>query len=192
MQDFSQILVVAATARELAPSEGWRSLVCGVGPVEAAAATAASIAQHRPSLLIHVGIAGARRRSALVTGSLVIGAESRYSDLSSTGDFAPRNVTPDRALVAAARRAFPNAPLLTIGTTARVGGSVDCDVEAMEGFAVLRAAQQAGVPAIEIRAISNEIEEEDRARWHIERAFAAIVAATPALVREFARGAESA
>lgn len=189
MPDFAKILVVAATARELAASGGWRSLVCGVGPVEAAAATAASIAQHRPSLILHVGIAGARRSSALAPGSLVIGSESRYSDLSTSGDFAPRNVTPDRALVAAARRAFPEAPLLTIGTTARVGGSVDCEVEAMEGFAVLRAAQQAGVPAIEIRAISNEIEEGDRARWHFERAFEAIVAATPKLVHEFALSA---
>ena len=32
----------------------------------------------------------------------------------------------------------------------------------MEGFGVLRAAQLAGVPAIEVRAISNEIEEVDR------------------------------
>lgn len=189
MLDFAQILVVAATARELAPSEGWRSLVCGVGPVEAASTTAASIAQHRPSLILHVGIAGARRASALVPGSLVIGSESRYSDLTSAGDFAPRNVSPDRALVAAARRVLPDAPLLIIGTSARVGGSVECAVEAMEGFAVLRAAQHIGVPAIEIRAISNEIEEDDRARWHVERACSAIVTATPALVREFANSA---
>ena len=30
----------------------------------------------------------------------------------------------------------------------------------MEGFAVLRAAQMAGVPAIEVRVISNEIEQD--------------------------------
>jgi futalosine hydrolase len=188
----SDILVVAATARELAPSEGWRSLVCGVGPVEAAATTSASIAQHRPALILHVGIAGTRRGRGLVAGSLVIGGESRYSDLSTPVDFAPRNVSPDGALLAAAQRAFPDAPVLTIGTTARVGGSVDCDVEAMEGFAVLRAAQMAGVPAIEIRAISNEIEEADRSRWHFDRAFDAIVAITPALVLEFARSARDA
>jgi nucleoside phosphorylase len=57
----------------------------------------------------------------------------------------------------------------------------------MEGFAVLRAAQLAGVPAIEVRAISNEIEEEDRARWQFDAAFAAITAATPRLVAEVAR-----
>ena len=52
----------------------------------------------------------------------------------------------------------------------------------MEGFGVLRAAQQAGVPAIEVRAISNEIEEQDRARWYFDAAFKAITDATPALV----------
>jgi len=59
-------------------------------------------------------------------------------------------------------------------------------VEAMEGFAILRAAQQAGIPAIEVRAIANDIEETDRTRWHFDAAFAAITAATPALVRELA------
>src|SRR5919206_69607 len=56
----------------------------------------------------------------------------------------------------------------------RDGGTTGCEVEAMEGFGVLRAAQLAGVPAIEVRAISNEIEETDRARWRFDDAFAAI------------------
>jgi nucleoside phosphorylase len=57
----------------------------------------------------------------------------------------------------------------------------------MEGFGVLRAAQHAGVPAIEIRAISNDIEEADRARWSFAQAFAAITAVTPVLVAEMQR-----
>jgi hypothetical protein len=89
-------------------------------------------------------------------------------------------------LLAAARAAHPDAPVLVIGTSARVGGTTGCDVEAMEGFGVLRAAERAGVPALEVRAISNEVEEPDRARWHFERALAAITAATPALVAALA------
>ena len=68
-----------------------------------------------------------------------------------------------------------------------VGGTTGEDVEAMEGFAVLRAARQAGVPAVEIRAISNEIEEADRALWHFDAAIAAIASATPRVVHEVAR-----
>ena len=42
MTDRARILVVAATARELATPDGWLTLLCGVGPVEAAARTAAA------------------------------------------------------------------------------------------------------------------------------------------------------
>jgi futalosine hydrolase len=52
----------------------------------------------------------------------------------------------------------------------------------MEGFAVLRAAELAGVPAVELRAVSNEIEEPDRGRWRFEDGFAALEAAVPRLL----------
>ena len=183
----SRVLVIAATARELAPPDGWRTLVCGVGPVDAAVATATAIAADPPAAIVLVGIAGARRRAALAPATLVIGTEARYADLGVPERFAPSVVIASPSLVDAAARALPSAPQLTIGTTGRVGGTTGEDVEAMEGFAVLRAAPQAGVPAVEIRAISNEIEESDRALWHFDEAFAAIVSATPALVHEVAQ-----
>jgi futalosine hydrolase len=89
-------------------------------------------------------------------------------------------------LVDAARRAAPTASGQVIGTSGHVGRTVDCAVEAMEGFAVLRAAALAGVPAIEVRVISNDIEEADRGRWQFDAAFDALHAVTPALVREVA------
>lgn len=181
------VLVVAATDRELAPADGWSTLLCGVGPVDAAARTAAAIAAQRPDAILHVGIAGTRRTRALAPASLVIGIEARYHDLRVPAHFAPSVVRPSSALVAAASRVLPAAPRLPIGTSARIGGTTDTDVEAMEGFAVLRAAELAGVPAVEVRAISNDIEETDRTRWHFDEAFAAIVAATPRLVEEITR-----
>ncbi len=187
MNDRAQILVVAATARELATADGWRTLLCGVGPVEAAAATAAAIAAHVPAAVLHIGIAGARRARMLAPGSFVIGSDAQYCDLRVPEAWAPRTVAASSLLLAAVRTVLPLAQVLTIGTSARVGGTSDCDVEAMEGFGVLRAAERAGVPAIEIRAISNDIEEDDRARWHFDAAFAAIAAVTPALVEALAR-----
>jgi len=185
----ASILVVAATERELAAGP-WRRLLCGVGPVEAAAATAAEIARARPDAILHVGIAGARRRCGLAIGSLVIGSESHYCDLGVSAEWAPSTVGAAAALVAAARSALPAAALMPIGTSARIDGtSVDAgvNVEAMEGFGVLRAAAIARIPAIEIRAISNEVEETDRARWQFANAFSAITAATPLLVAEIER-----
>ena len=189
MSDRARILVVAATARELAAGAGWRTLRCGVGPVESAAATAAAIAEHRPAAILHVGIAGVRRERMLGAATLVVGTEARYCDLPPgiPAEWAPRVVEASPALVAAVRRALPGAVALPIGTSARVGGTTGCDVEAMEGFGVLRAAQLAGVPAVEVRAISNEIEEADRARWRFDDAFAAITSVTPLLVEEILR-----
>ena len=187
MDDLSRILVVAATERELAPADGWRTLCCGVGPVDAAARTAAALVELRPAAVLHVGIAGARRAAGLALGAVVIGMESRYCDLDVPATFAPRVLAPSAMLLAAAARVLPTAQALSVGTSARVGGSSECVVEAMEGFAVLRAAQLAGIPAIEIRAISNEIEEPDRARWDFDQAFAAVDAITPRLVQEFAQ-----
>ena len=187
MSERARILVVAATSRELAQPDGWLTLKCGVGPVEAAAATAAAIAELAPAAILHVGIAGARRESALPPGTLVLGNEARYCDIDAARAWAPYIVPASPDLLAAAARALPGAPQLPIGTSARVGGTSGCGVEAMEGFAVLRAAQRAGVPALEVRAISNEIEEADRARWHFDAALAAITGATPVLVAEFAR-----
>ena len=76
--------------------------------------------------------------------------------------------------------------MLPIGTTARVGAGKSCRVEAMEGFAVLRAAQLAGVPAVELRAISNDPAESDRDRWRPREALAALHDAVPRLLSAFA------
>jgi futalosine hydrolase len=175
------ILVVAATERELAAATGRATLVCGIGPVEAAAATAAALANEpRPDVLLHVGIAGAR---GIPVAQLVIGSEAVYED-AATGGLVPGRERPEPRLVDAAQRALPEARVLPIGTSARVGGTSSCEVEAMEGFAVLRAARLAGVPAVEVRAVSNEIDEPDRARWSFDDALGAIDAALPRLLAE--------
>jgi futalosine hydrolase len=181
-----RVLVVAATERELAPSAGWPTLCCGVGPVDAAARTAVAIERHRPLAIVHLGIAGARRATAIQPPALVVGIESIYSDLGVPEEWAPERIGPPAFLIEAAVRALPSLTRCRIGTSGRVGRTTGCEVEAMEGFAVLRAAAIAGVPAIEVRAISNTIEEPDRSHWRFSEAFDAIVRATPMLVAEVA------
>lgn len=170
------MLVVAATPRELEGAGGAATLVCGVGPVEAAAATARTLAKWRPRALLNVGLAGGR---GLSPGTLVLGEEAVYHDLAAAIPLVDR-ARPDDALLAAAREALPEARVLPIGTSAGVGRSrAEAPVEAMEGFAVLRAAELAGVPALELRAISNDVDETDRARWRFEEALATLAAALP-------------
>lgn len=176
------ILVVAATERELTGVDGAPTLACGIGPVEAAAATAHALAVQAPAAVLHVGIAGAR---GIEPPEVVIGSESVYEDAAG-GALVPGRVLPDAELLERARRALPGAQVLPIGTSARVGGTSGCTVEAMEGFAVLRAAALAGIPAVEVRAVSNEIDEPDRARWRFDDALAALEEALPLLLAELA------
>ena len=160
-----RILVLAATMPELAWATDHEVLAVGIGPVEAGIATAARLAHDPPDAILHVGIAGARRASGLQIGDVVIGTESHYSDLSAATPALVTTCHPDPDLLARIATLLPEARQLPIATTAMVGGSRDCEVEAMEGFAVLRAAAEAGVPCVELRAISNMIEETDRANW---------------------------
>jgi futalosine hydrolase len=171
-------LLVAATDRELCGLDG---LVCGVGPVEAAAATARALALHDLRAVLHLGLAGGR---GIAPGSLVVGTEAVYCDLSAEWPVVDR-VAPDASLVAVLRAALPEAHALAIHTSAAVGGARTLSshgllVEAMEGFGVLRAAALAGVPAVEVRAVSNEIGEDDRARWDLDGGLAALERALPA------------
>lgn len=175
------ILLVAATDRELGGHDG---LVCGVGPVEAAAATARALALRRYDAVLHVGLAGAR---ALPVGTLVVGTEAVYCDLSAAWPVVDRTAA-DPALVEAIRTATPECEALPIHTSAAVGGargtvSDGTLVEAMEGFGVLRAAALAGVPAVEVRVVSNEIGQPDRRLWHLAGGLAALEWAIPRLVR---------
>ena len=174
------LLVVAATDRELCGLDG---LVCGVGPVDAAAATARALALRSFDAVVHVGLAGAR---GVLLGSLVVGTEAVYCDLDAEWPVVDR-AQPDGSLVQAARSALPGAAPLPIHTSAAVGGTRAAVargplVEAMEGFGVLRAAELAGVPAVEVRAISNELEEAERSRWDVDGALTALERSVQTLI----------
>lgn len=163
------MLVVAATDRELAHVRRFETFVCGIGPVEAAASVARLLATREVDAVLHVGIAGSRELTPL---TVVLGGESVYSDLHA-GIPVVRQVEPDDALFDRVRAALPDAVVASIGTSAAVGG-VRSGVEAMEGFGVLRACALAGVPAVELRVVSNSPDEPDRAKWRFEEAFAVL------------------
>ncbi len=185
MSRTKRVLLVAATEPELCGHVG---LVCGIGPVEAAAATARALAIERPGAVLHVGVAGGR---GIPTGALVLGTEAVYCDLRAEIPVVSR-ARPDDALLAALRADLPDARALPIGTSAAVGGPCGSEpqameVEAMEGFGVLRACALADVPAVELRAVSNEIGEPDRARWEIPAALSSLGAALPRLLSAAAK-----
>jgi predicted 5'-methylthioadenosine/S-adenosylhomocysteine nucleosidase len=167
------VLVVAATGRELALLDGLDTFCCGIGPVEAALHTARALEERRPAAVVHVGIAGSR---TLQPPALVLGSEAVYCDVIDPGSPFPRieRTLPDPGLLEKARAVLPDAQVLPIATCGKVGSGTGFDVEAMEGFGVLRACELAGVPAVELRAISNSPDDADRTRWRFDDAFAAL------------------
>ncbi|MGH3132882.1 MAG: hypothetical protein ACRDNY_03920 [Gaiellaceae bacterium] len=180
MPNPERILLVAATDLELCGQPG---LVCGVGPVEAAATLARLLAMDAPRAVLHVGLAGGR---GLTPGTLVVGTEAIYADLKAEVPIV-QQAHPDPALVAAAQAAVPEAIALPIATSAAVAGSIgdarhDARVEGMEGFAVLRACELGSVSAVEVRAISNDVDEGDRALWMMKRALGSLEGAIPRLL----------
>jgi predicted 5'-methylthioadenosine/S-adenosylhomocysteine nucleosidase len=164
------VLVIAATERELAHVRRFETHVCGIGPVEAAISVTRALAQRQPDAVLHVGIAGAREIEPL---SVVLGSESIYCDIEARIPVIDR-VAPDQALLARLRDALPDSHVVPIGTSAAVGGATTCEVEAMEGFGVLRACSIAGVPAVELRVVSNRFDETE---WRFDEAFEALGAA---------------
>src|SRR4051794_25405775 len=98
------LLVVAATEPELEGADGAATLACGIGPVEAAAATAHALTLERPGALLHVGLAG---RRGFTGCELVVGSEAVYCD--AAGPLVPARVRPDAALLAVVREALPDA-----------------------------------------------------------------------------------
>ena len=111
---------------------------------------------------------------------VVVGTEALYCDLYPR--FSPNRLAPDPALLETARSVLPDARFLPIGTTASVGGSSEVKVEAMEGFSVMRAAQLAAIPALELRVISNEVEEPSRSNWRVDDGLFVLSGATRRLV----------
>ena len=196
------ILVICATEEErahLPARAGVAFLVCGIGPVEAAIATAGALARTPCELVINAGIAGVFPGRGEVGDAFAV-AEAFYADLELEGGAALPFALPNRAESSAAALApFRDGRIAArLGrglTTATITASdrraallaqrFDCDLEAMEGFAVLRAAARAGIPALEVRGISNVVGKRATNRWDFKRGSQAAAAVLEAFLDVF-------
>jgi futalosine hydrolase len=196
------ILAVCAVARELDgfAAPGVRVVAVGIGPVEAALGTARALASAPYELLVNVGIGGGFDGRARVGDAAVVESE-RYVELGreDRGELAGGLTLADTARSDAAlveRLRGTVEPLLSFGggvtsatiTTsdaraAELAAAFDPLCESMEGFAVLRAAATAGIPAIELRGISNRVGDRARGGWDFRAGSAAARAALEALLR---------
>jgi futalosine hydrolase len=170
-------------------------LLTGVGKANAAGAVAAALATGRHGAVVDLGIAGAlpHGSGAASIGTVVFAESSVFADegVQTEAEFRSLaamgwGIAPD------ATDALAPSPLLasTLRPLARIHGVVatvstcsgtdaaaaevvrrtDAIAEAMEGAAVLLAATRAGVPAAELRVISNTTGDRARQRWDIPAA----------------------
>jgi futalosine hydrolase len=176
------ILVTCAVGKELSffrPQPHVEMLVTGVGPIEAAAAVSRALAQSSYELVISAGIAGAFEGAADLGEGVVVGDEMFELDLETgvpialpEGASVINRVSSDLTLVdrlvelgfRAVRGITVPRVTATDVSAARLA-AFGAGVETMEGFAVLRAAEIAGVPAVEVRGISNIVCDRKNSRW---------------------------
>lgn len=192
------VLIVVATAGEAARLADLpaRVVVSGVGPVAAALATARALGEERFDLAVSAGIAGAYPGSGLNPGDLAVasvivqadlGAQDGegFLDLTALGlsvlpEAQNAGIFPvwDGSARLAAQVRAAHGPALTLSTvtgtaerarrlTDRYPGAL---TEGMEGAGIAHAALLAGVPALEVRGISNPVGPRDRAAWRIGEA----------------------
>lgn len=192
------ILLAAAVQAELGfwqPRDGVDLIVIGVGPVEASCALATALAKRSYGLVVNAGVAGAFVGAAAIGDGVVVADDTIDLALESGAPLAlPLGITlidraaSDAELVAQLRaKGFPVLHGITVTHVTATETTADrmhqrgAQVESMEGFAVLRAAERAGVRAIQLRGISNRCGERESSNW----SFAAGVAGLQRIVDAF-------
>jgi futalosine hydrolase len=197
------LLFVTATEAELKPLAaaglpgGCATLVCGVGPVEAAVALTGYLAVPGRDLsaVVNFGLGGAYPETGLDLLDLCLAEQEHLGDLGIVlgeeilplaRQFAPpREFSCDPLLLDRAERVLTRAGLaarrgnfVTVagasGTLARsryLRDYFQAICENMEGAALARVCQVAGVPFLELRCVSNLVVERGQQVW---RAAAAI------------------
>jgi len=186
-----RILVVAATEFEVG---GLRSevgsqksniefLVTGVGMVATAFALGRHFATNQFDLVINLGIAGSFERG-FALGEVVEVTEDHLSELGAEDDdtFLPiealgfgESIFKNNARLSS----YINSDLrqvtaITVNTVHghepsinKLTGRLKPQLESMEGAAFFYACKQAGVPCLQIRALSNYVEKRNRDAWQI-------------------------
>jgi len=222
-------LLHGAHTLECAQRPAWRGtlsgrdvvlLCCGIGKVNAAAATAVALERYAPRGVLCFGSAGAYSGSGLDIGDLALAHEEILAD---EGVEAPeqfldfealgfpcvsrpvrrynRFPAPEKLLSAATDILSATAArldielrtvaALTVSSCSGTGAAGEKmlqrwqgGVENMEGGAVAQVCSAWGVPWLEVRSISNLVEDRDTSRWDLPRAARHAQEAVRALVAE--------
>ena len=175
------------------------TLVTGIGPVEAAMRCALFLARHEGKIsgVMNIGVAGAycreQGRAALldiclasreVLGDLGICCEGHIQSLSGGSMEIVDTFDLDQPLLQQAVAIALSLPVAChtgtfvtvncVSGTRQRGDSLaqrhDALCENMEGAAIARVCQHFGLPLLELRCVSNLVEQRDRQQWRLHEA----------------------
>lgn len=195
-----RILIVTAVQQEadaIGFSDSSYVVAGGIGRTNAAVATTDAIHNDGPfDVVISAGVAGSLPNGKLSIGEVVVASSCVYTEEGlitpdgfqnmdamgfSLGDFNGNTVPVDAALIEQLNEVGGTGSIATVATcsgtdeqAALVADRTGCICEAMEGAAVVHAAHIAGIPAIEIRAISNTTGNRDAQQWDLELALSTL------------------
>ena len=207
MADLKAFLPVCAAAAEGRALAALGAVTLGVGKVAAAVALAGRIAAARPAVVLLFGVAGAyplrhRPGAALAVGDLCLVGADRFADEGviapdgfrdlmqlGLGEVGPFAADRERTAMAARALGVPVVDGATVSTcsgtdaqSALLAARTGAAVETMEGAAAALVCARAGVPFVQLRAISNLTGDRTRGGWDLERAVAAVQRAVRALL----------
>ncbi len=195
-----RILVVTSVAAEtdaIGSHDGVTVVTGGIGRTNAAACTTESILRHDPfAAVVNAGVAGVLPGGKLAIGDTVVASACVYAEEGlvtpagfadmaamgfSLGDFEGNTVPVDDRLLSRLAGLFHTGPIATVATCSGTLAAAESVVErtgavaeAMEGAAVVHTARRLGVPAIELRVISNTTGDRDNQKWDLPGALAAL------------------
>jgi futalosine hydrolase len=186
-----RVLVVAATEPEVSglnqesriKSQDIEFLITGLGMVATAFSLGNHLATHKHDLAINLGIAGSFDRN-IILGEVVeitedtlaeLGAEDseEFLTIESMG-FGESIFKPMAALSDYGNFNLKKCTAITVNTVhghepsiKKLNSRIQPQLESMEGAAFFYACKQAGVPCLQIRAVSNYVEKRNRDAWQI-------------------------
>lgn len=158
-------------------------LVTGVGMVATAFALGRHLATHHYDLVVNLGIAGGFDRD-IALGEVVEIIEDQLSELGAEDDeaflpietlgFGESIFKTDTHLSSYTDQQLKQVKAITVNTVhghepsiQKLTGRMQPQLESMEGAAFFYACKQAGVPCLQIRAVSNYVEKRNRDAWEI-------------------------
>ncbi len=184
---------------------GLRLLTAGIGKANAAAGVGVALAQNRVDRVVSLGIGGALPGGGLGIGDRVLASSSVFADegIDTPDGFLDcramgfplypedrsEGLKPDPELERLIGGVVEHRSVVaTVSTCSgrdelaeRIRRRTGAGVECMEGAAVMLACHRMGVPAAEVRVISNTTGNRKQQVWDIGRAFAVLGATALAL-----------